>query len=1108
MIHSASFPQPIRRVFFYCLGNHFFHFYICLAEGLRELGIECYANRNYWQLQPDSSETLLKYNLLVTPDDCDVAIADNSLIHSQETTFNQTPILPDCFFHAHRRYLTVYIDYLDGPKVSWDFELQFDLVLRVHLNRYETYPRNVEPWCFGLSRRILESLNNPPDFKQRHQRLLVNFRNNHECIRIHNWRLSIPQGQVRVQNGTMFPQYSVRKLAAQELYPQLATWLALDTRLDNPYYAPADARQQLYWQQTEQRHNPNYYQHLQKSVACAAFGGCFVKEEPKTTEPQASGASQQTWVQWWDSWRFWESLAAGCLTIQVDFDKYGAIFPVQPENWQHYIGVDFDNLPATLERLRREPEQLAAIATAGRNWALEHYAPRPTAQRFLDLLARHACPAYRINLSPPPAPDSTLPFELGDLNVSIAPDWSQPDERLQATLVTALRAIAAHPDSRRMTLLVESSGIPLETANLALSSAAMELLLNENIDVANIGAIVPLADLDEYQWQELAGYVNVQLRLAGDRADGLLAGAVICDDLAAWQQWRAESLWLLAGDRNLQQGNWRAASRHYEYCLQERPPSISLYDKLSQCYGQLQQPHKMMAALKLGIASYPDSALLHFQLIFHSQHNNHIQIAIERADAALSACPGNYTFQILNNLLLPLTYERQDEILFYKFRFDSGLQALSDETPLTSPGESQNALAGISRFTPFYRAYQADNVRDLQRRYGDLIHRIVTANYPQWRQPRDLPSLAAGEKIRLGYASAYLHSYSGTLWLTGWLKYADRQQFEIYCYYTGSTPDAVTELIRSCCDVFHHIPEGLEATAAQIVADNLHILVFPELGMDAPTFAMAGLRLAPIQCSAWGHPVTSGLPTIDYFLSSELMEPENGQEHYTETLVRLPNIGVAYPKPAIPPLAKTRADYGLPETDILYLCCQAPFKYLPQYDYIFPAIAQQVPRAKFLWLRANLLEQRLIYAFAAANLNYQDYCLFLTVPERADYLAINQLADVYLDTFDWSGGNTSLEAIACHLPIVTCPGEFMRGRHTDSFLKMIDMTETIARDAAEYLQIAIRLGRDPAWRDRLRQQLRERSDRLYDDLDCVRGLEAFYRTAVRDANEELRQSSS
>ncbi|WRH69010.1 MAG: hypothetical protein RSE13_09020 [Planktothrix sp. GU0601_MAG3] len=211
----------------------------------------------------------------------------------------------------------------------------------------------------------------------------------------------------------------------------------------------------------------------------------------------------------------------------------------------------------------------------------------------------------------------------------------------------------------------------------------------------------------------------------------------------------------------------------------------------------------------------------------------------------------------------------------------------------------------------------------------------------------------------------------------------------------------------------------------------------------------------------------------------------------------LPNIGVAYPQPQdIPALVKTRSDYDLPEDAVIYLCCQAPFKYLPQYDYILPEIAVKVPNAKFLFFRGTLLNERLKQAFANYGLNYQDYCLHRNVPERFDYLMLNLLSDLFLDTFTWSGGNTSLEAIACNLPIVTCPGEFMRGRHADSFLKMIGLTETIAENEAEYIKIAVKLGLDPVLRKTISEQMSQRHHLIFDDQVCVAGLEEFYQTVV------------
>ncbi|MEQ9671748.1 O-linked N-acetylglucosamine transferase, SPINDLY family protein [Coleofasciculus sp. G2-EDA-02] len=553
-----------------------------------------------------------------------------------------------------------------------------------------------------------------------------------------------------------------------------------------------------------------------------------------------------------------------------------------------------------------------------------------------------------------------------------------------------------------------------------------------------------------------------------------------------------------------QAGRWQDAIEQYQGIIARQTGTPELYWCLSECYRHLKRFNQVLSILQEGIRRYPTDARLHFSLIVNLPVNGYIQEAISRAETASRLMPNDYTFKLLKNLLVPVIYDNQDQITFYRQRFIRGLQKLIHQTSLETIAQQKNALAGIGRLTNFYLSYQAHNDRQLQRQYGEFVHQTMVMNYPNWVVPIAMPALKQNHKIRIGYASAYLHSYSGTLWLTGWLRYSDREKFEIYCYYTGNTPDPITQQFQDYSDRFYHIPDNLEAVCEQILADKLHILVFPEIGMDAPTLQMAALRLAPVQCTAWGHPVTSGLPTIDYFLSSELMEPEDAQEHYTETLICLPNIGVSYPKPYIPPRIKTRSDYQLQEDAVIYLCCQAPFKYLPQYDYIFAEIARRMPNAQFLFLRGELLQERLERAFAAVGLKYKEYCVFLTIPERLDYLMINLLSDVYLDTFDWSGGNTSLEAIACNLPIVTCPGEFMRGRHSYSFLKMLGVTDTIAESETDYIEIAVKLGLDPAWRRHIAERMNESHDRLFDDQACVVGLEWFYRQIVHDKlNEQI-----
>jgi predicted O-linked N-acetylglucosamine transferase (SPINDLY family) len=391
----------------------------------------------------------------------------------------------------------------------------------------------------------------------------------------------------------------------------------------------------------------------------------------------------------------------------------------------------------------------------------------------------------------------------------------------------------------------------------------------------------------------------------------------------------------------------------------------------------------------------------------------------------------------------------------------------------------------------------------LQEKYGKFVHRIVTANFPDWARAVPMPGL--DNRVRVGYVSAFFRNHSVSKTHLGWLREHNGSEFDVYAYYLGEKMDAVTAELHGCTKRFQHSLNSITDVCRAIRSDNLHVLVFLDLGMKPVMTQAASLRLAPIQCSTWGHPVTSGLPTVDYFLSSALMEPRNAHCHYTERLVTLPGVGICYRKPIIPKvlLRKSRHDYGLRTDAIVYLSCQSLFKYLPEDDGIFPAIAKQIPEAQFVFLTPNdyLLRDfrwRLERAFSAVGLSVRDHCVFLPEQDTFSYWNLNLLADVYLDTMQWSGCNTTLEALACGLPVVTLPGKFMRGRHSYAILTQLRVTDTIAHDKADYIDIAARLGRNPEWRVFLAQRVNDGYFRLYSDVSSVSALEEFYKQMVKE----------
>ncbi|WP_168175287.1 glycosyltransferase family 41 protein [Synechococcus sp. 65AY6Li] len=494
-------------------------------------------------------------------------------------------------------------------------------------------------------------------------------------------------------------------------------------------------------------------------------------------------------------------------------------------------------------------------------------------------------------------------------------------------------------------------------------------------------------------------------------------------------------------------------------------------------------------------------AEVHFYLgMAHREQGEHGP-ALAHLEKAVALDPNLVQARWLYHLYLPAIYQDEQKLHSFRSRFVEHLDRLIEETPLDTQEQRQLAFLGSSWGTPHHLQYQGYNDLELQKKYAQFVQRIVQSCYPNWqclpRQP--------GDPLRVGFVSASMRACSYSRLSLGWVKYLKASAewpFQVFAYHLDPRVDFMTEQYRQYADVFRHIPTGFEEAARQILQDQLDVLVYLEIGLSPLILQLASLRLAPVQCSTWAHPITSGLSTIDYFLSSDLMEPEDGQAHYSETLVRLPRLGTCFEKPVLPPQRRYRQDFGLHQDAVVYLTCQYLGKYLPQYDYLFPAIARQVPSAQFVFLAlpnaaiGRQFWQRLSQAFSAWGLAIENHCRLLPQLDHQDYLDLNRCADVMLDSYGWSGGITTLEAVAAGLPVVTCPGRFLRGRHTYAILKRMGLDLLIAQDLQRYEELAVQLGRDPQFRQQISQQIQQRRDLLFEDRDCVAALAHFLRQAV------------
>ena len=518
--------------------------------------------------------------------------------------------------------------------------------------------------------------------------------------------------------------------------------------------------------------------------------------------------------------------------------------------------------------------------------------------------------------------------------------------------------------------------------------------------------------------------------------------------------------------------------------------AVETYRKAIALPGATTQVHSSFASALIEIGSCAE-ATDQLRLAIKIDGNN----AVARWKLVMANC-------------LPI-YSNEDEIASSRHAFSQGLVDCDAWFRAVQPDEAYHAVGTLQ---PFYLAYQPFNNKDLLSRYGNLCAQWMAslpsgdtaAKYNRFetkRRPTVIP-----RKMRIGIASAHIRNHS--VWdavAKGWVHNLNKANFEIYLFQLSRLRDEETDRARRAVAHIEDQPTNLQGWIQAINQADVDALIYPEIGMDPLTTQLASLRLAPIQATAWGHPDTSGLPTMDMYLSADAFEPVNSQQNYRERLVLLPNLGV-YVEPLVP--ASVAADLRslrLPDDEPLLLCPGAPFKYSPLHDKVWARIAKGLNKRKggrLVFFRSRrdsvdeLLYQRMRKAFDQERVDFDSRVSTIPTLDRSRFYSLMQHSALMLDTLGFSGFNTALQAVECGLPVVAREGEFMRGRLASGIMRRVGLPELVATTDEDFIQIAIRLAADASRRKELRLELTNRCKILFHDVEPVRALEHCLAEAI------------
>lgn len=525
------------------------------------------------------------------------------------------------------------------------------------------------------------------------------------------------------------------------------------------------------------------------------------------------------------------------------------------------------------------------------------------------------------------------------------------------------------------------------------------------------------------------------------------------------------------------QGRHTEAVEQLQRAANARPQSAEIHNHLGNAWQDCGRQDLALASYRRAAAANPRFAPAQQNLGYLLINAGSLDEGLEHLRRAQEVSP-----QAVNRVMLatslPVIYDSQGDLTRRRQSLEDGVrQLVADQVTI----DTTNSTIP----TNFFAAYQGGSDRELAENLGQVFRG------PQLVPPFD--GRRRTGRIRVGMLSSHLCDHTIGRLNLGRVAQFYRKRFELFALSIGHRDDVLAESFRR--DAEHHLTltGSVESIRRQVADLALDLLFFPDVGMNALTYTLAFSRMAPVQCVGWGHPVTTGSPAMDFFLSSELLETPASDNQYTERLVRAATLGTYYYRPQIKEPLRSRSSFGLPENRHLYACPQTLFKIHPEFDAILRGILELDPAGELILIAARQQEwTRLLRDRFTRTLGEMSRRVhFLPAQPHADFLQLNALVDVLLDPIHFGGGNTSYEAFALGTPVVTLPGEFLRSRITLALYRKLGVMDCVVATPAEYVAKAVRLGTDPDHRRATSRRILDASGVLFEDAKEIRDFERF-----------------
>jgi protein O-GlcNAc transferase len=537
-------------------------------------------------------------------------------------------------------------------------------------------------------------------------------------------------------------------------------------------------------------------------------------------------------------------------------------------------------------------------------------------------------------------------------------------------------------------------------------------------------------------------------------------------------------------------GDYVQALNYFKKAAGINPNDAEIFSNMALCYSKAENWEEVVKCYQKTIALNPAIPTNYYNLAKAYEFQAEIEKARECYHKVSRFEPQNLLLQLYQETLSPPVFFSSGEI----DRYQENLSLTIDRFKEFDLNTNLNSLHESGVRIPLALVYQGRDDRVLRERFASLFK-----NFPE------AVSQIKNEKPHIGFVVTEGHEGIFASSMKGIINNFSREKFQltVICPESGGK-EIISKAITNPAVSYIFLPAKFDLMAETIGNANFDLLYFWEIGTDVTNYLLPFCRLAPVQVTSWGWQVTSGIAQVDYYISSDLVEPPEADDYYSENLLRLKSLPVYYFRPPFPKTFQPRDYYGFSKDQHIYLCPQNLRKINPEFDILTLEILQRDPKAVYVLIEdnnpfvTNLLKKR----FLETHPGFSDRIRFF--PRRMsgpDYINLVKIADVLLDTLFYGGVNTSYDGIATGTPVITFPSRLQRGRYTSGIYKKMEITDCIADSNEKYIELALKTGTNPEYRQEISSKIIERSALIYKDFNSVTELSDLFEKLIYKSRE-------